>query len=353
MTTTKNSTIKPLVSPSTPDLFWFSKTRVGWEVQLGETGTPKLSPFTDRDIEFLLSKCKVKQGNSLHFALTQRELDTYLELSEEELTKLSKQRFLEVSAGVIEELVKAEDRLSKLEGIFKRLKAGRLLRLCAQYKGVIVQIQDTLLQWAEKRAPLSYQRVVERLVEEKPNLKKLVDQLMEAEREGKENISFLYKHTTTTEPTSWQKLPHKRLSNLLEVKFPVGQFETLLNTHITYLSNLLADLTSNAAEVVAAAPQPVAAKQVPFPVGQKIEQVIRLLQSLDWGQDPTTLVPVLERARNLLHALHIKPTDVELAIKEDTTDATKAQKFIEGPSGRASGKGAIGDLQALLAAHNS
>ena len=346
MTTTQT----PTSNTKSKDLFWFTKTKVGWEVQRGQEH-PKLSPFTDRDIEFLLSKCRVKQGNSLHFALTKHELDSYLDLGEEELTHLSKQRFLEVSATIIRELVTVESRLSKLEGVFKRLKASRLLRLCAQYKGTIVQVQDVLLQFAEKRAPLSYQRVVERLVEAKPNLKKLVDELIEAEREGKESIPFLYKHTTEEEPASWQKLPHKRLSNLLEVKFPVRQFETLLQAHITYLHELLADLTTTTPVVTAttvATPKTNAAKQVPFNTKQKLEQVIRVLQSLDWGQDPAVLVPVLERARNLLHTLHIEPTDVELSIKEINTNKEKAQKFIEGPSGRASGKGAIADLQVLV-----
>lgn len=325
-------------------VFSFKKTKGGWEVGL-DGGTPQLSPFTDQDIERLLSRCKVKKGNSLHFALQQVELERYMDLSPEDIEKLPKNKFLLVVREVVAELIALEEQLKRVDAVFKRIRAARLLRLCAEYKGQVVQIKDVLFQYTERNAPVSYQRVLEKLVETKPSLRKLVDELVEAERLAGGVVPTLHKDLENTMPATWRKLERVKLSNLPQPSIPVRQIELMLHAHIEFLQEFLDSITG---VTVAQTHRHFVALES-RDRQQKLEQTIDVLQSIDFGIDPNTILPLLERARKMLMELDIKPTDVELAIRELAANKEKAEKYIKGPSGRGSGKGAIGDLQAILA----
>lgn len=82
----------------------------------------------------------------------------------------------------------------------------------------------------------------------------------------------------------------------------------------------------------------------------KLQEAVKLLQSVDFGQDPTKGLPVLEKARGLVLEGGVQPTDIELAIRSwsEPNGADKAKGFIYGPSGRGSNKGALTDLAAVL-----
>lgn len=74
-----------------------------------------------------------------------------------------------------------------------------------------------------------------------------------------------------------------------------------------------------------------------------LQRALQYLRGLDFGR-PKEAVSPLNAALDQLEQCGQKSQDVELALKSITMDPEKARKFIYGPSGRGSNRGAIVDL---------
>lgn len=92
----------------------------------------------------------------------------------------------------------------------------------------------------------------------------------------------------------------------------------------------------------------VAGKKKSLSKNDLIQIAIKWLNTVDFGKPSNIGLETLERVSSLLKKIDIEPVDVDLAISEFTKDPEKAKKFIHGPSGRGSNKGAIRDLQAMM-----
>jgi hypothetical protein len=84
-----------------------------------------------------------------------------------------------------------------------------------------------------------------------------------------------------------------------------------------------------------------------------IEQVIALLQDVDFGHRTEKELSKLEKASSMLSAAGVKPVDIDMAIRYWGTDPKKTKAFIYGPSGRGTNRGALRDLQDILHNHRT
>lgn len=285
-----------------------------------------------------------------HDAIQRKELDTALELTEEQIEGLPEAQFYDLTSVVVKELETLGQKARDLEEVFKRLRAGRLLRLLSAYKGKVVQIREAVLQLQEGKPSTPYKEILDALVRVHPELDSLVQELTTAQLMGKPPVQSIKKYLLSSEPSTWKKLQHETVGALLETSVDVRALEQLLRSHLERLDTIMQELAPLQLELAACTRGAALEEAALDPAEQStlLQKAVALLQQVDFGQDPSRGIPLLEQARKLIQDAGVQPVDVELAIRTWADNPTQAQGFIHGPSNRGSGKGALADLLALV-----
>lgn len=273
-------------------------------------------------------------------AIQRKDLDKALQLTEQQIEGLPDPEFYDLTETVVTELETLGEKVKDITKVWERLRAGRLLRLAAQYSGKVVQIKTAVVQLTETTPSKPYAEILKALQEARPELKSLVEEITAAKMAEKAPGQRLDKYLTRTEPGTWKNKPHETVAALPELRIDARRWEQLMTRHIEVLDQILASLQ----------PTPRSARFVMAETfsAEKVAEAVKLLQSVDFGQDPTKGLPVLEHARKLVVESGVVPTDIEMAIRTWAEDPEKARGFIYGPSGRGSGNGAIADLAAMV-----
>lgn len=326
----------------------FEKTKDGWKVN------GQLSPLSDGEAKVLLKNCQKKKASSRTAVRARKpKPEMYLETTPEQFGKMSKKEFYGAVNEVTSQLMQLKALLDVYEAAFSRMREGRLLDVLEEYQGEVAEFQDVVMQLSEASPRINYKAVVEALVEAHPKLAKMVASLEEEQKEGPKEKRIL-KYPKVKEPGTWSKKPHHKLGQGVE-SLQAARLERMLRSQIATLRRLRESVEDAAFEQ----PLQMAAstKKYLVKVGANKKQLsqkdlilvaIKWLSSVDFGKPSDAGLRTLERASDLLKKIGIKPVDVDLAISEFSKDPEKAKKYISGPSGRGSNKGAIRDLQAMI-----
>lgn len=214
----------------------FEKTKSGeWKVN------GKTSPLSDEEAKLLLKKCDVKEASMQRKALENPKaptsLEEYKKLKKKDVKKLKAKEFNRVTNDVVAELLRLEKEVKALKKVFKTLESVKLGGVLERYEDIIVEFNDVVMGLGRQEDPrVNYKALLEELVESKPKLGTLVDELKEAQLATKAPPKRkVLKHLKEEEPPEWQEYKHKRMSAALDVQSLLA----LLQDHIAELNEML------------------------------------------------------------------------------------------------------------------
>lgn len=119
--------------------------------------------------------------------LTKAQLKKYLAMNEDQLLKLSDSKAYQVVEGVVEEMTKLQEVLGDLQRTYTLLRDQRLVNLFKEYDSNVLQIRGLLIAEVT-RTNVSWKAVVDNLVDQRPKLAGLVQDLVDQQTSSSQSI---------------------------------------------------------------------------------------------------------------------------------------------------------------------
>lgn len=121
----------------------------------------------------------------------QKELKKYLEMTPEEFSKLSAVEISEMLNEIVPTMLELSDKIKQLEWVFDQLKEQRLLKELRKFESKTLRYKNVLLTLI-KSSYVDPRKIIKRLEQENPKIKKLIEKISEEETVTIEKIRKAY-----------------------------------------------------------------------------------------------------------------------------------------------------------------
>jgi hypothetical protein len=153
------------------------------------------------------------QNHFYRVAITRKDLDAVLQLTDEQIAAMERADFLETFYTMVKEALTLSQKVKDIEAMATRLKDQRFLDIAEVFGDAVMNYKDVVLRISEAKPSTPYSKILKELVKQRPELQEMVQQITEAEMAQLSPSKRLLKYREKDEPQSWKKVPHEPLAS--------------------------------------------------------------------------------------------------------------------------------------------